>query len=353
MSIKNILIAKPVKKLTLIIFLISILGIFLVGLWPFNFNPPNKIFWQNNASEQYLVIKQPSIAFFTPELLDFNSPEGFTIEMKLKSSPPLNNYISRIFSLNCGDIELLLIGQWKDGIILRLYDPVKNNYRELYAKDLLKSIEPVFLTINIAQSSSSISCNGKEILKRDKPLTSQITSLEGIGLIGNSASGKNGWNGELYSLKIYNKRLSNQKSSTFEQKEQFSFHGGEYTLTIPERFSPLKRNILTPPWIDHSFNKSYINDLILNFVGFLVFGLIIGALGIQYRLRKSHSLFISFLLCALISLTIELLQPFIPSRCSQLSDLILNILGGVSGCFLFLSSMHPEKSHVLASRKST
>ncbi len=352
MSIKNILIAKPVKKLTLIIFLISFLGIFLVGLWPFNFNPPNNIFWQNNAAEKYLVIKHPSIAFFSPELLDFNSPEGFSIEMKLKANPPLNNYISRIFSLNRDNIEFLLIGQWKDGIILRLYDPVKKSYSELYAKDLLKPTEPVFLTIGVAKSSF-ISCNGEIILKSEKPLTSQTTPLRGIAVIGNSVSGKHGWNGELYSLKIYNHPLSKQKSTNFEKKEQFSFSGGEYTLTIPERFSPLKKNILTPPWIDLCFNSSYFYDVIINFVGFLAFGLLIGVLGIQNGLRKSHSLIISFLLCALISFTIELLQPFLPSRSSQLSDLILNILGGVCGCSLFLSSMQIKKSHVLAFRKST
>ncbi len=353
MSIKNILTAKPLKKLTLILFLISVLGIFFVGLWPFNFNPPNNIFWQNNAIEKYLVIKHPSIAFFTPELLDFNSPDGFTIEMKLKSHPPSNNYISRIFSINRDDIEHLLIGQWKEGIILRLFDPVKNIHRELYVKDLLKSTVPVFLTINIAQSSIYISCNGQEVLKREKPLTSHIISLEGVAVIGNSICGNHGWNGELYSLNIYNKRFPRQNSSTFDQKEQFSFPGRKYTLTIPERFSPIKRNILTPPWIDLSFNRSYIYDVILNFVGFLAFGLVIGVLCIHCRLSKSYSVIVSFLICAPISLTIELLQPFLPSRSSQLSDLILNILGGVCGCFLLLSSMQKVKSHVLAFRKST
>lgn len=347
MSIKNILLAKRIKNLTLLLFLISLFGIFLAGLWPFNFNPPNNINWQNNAEENYLAIKQPSIAFFTPELQDFNSPEGFTIDIKLKSNPPLNNYVSRIFSLNRNNTELLLIGQWKNGIILRLHDPLRNNYSELYAKDVLKSSEPVFLTLNVAKSSSFISCNGKAILKRNKPLTSQKTALEGVAVIGNSVSGEHGWNGELYSLKIYNRPLSKQKLSGFELKDQFRFCGGEYTLTIPERFSPFKRKILTPPWIDLRFNKSCICDVILNFTGFLPFGLIIGVLGIQNRYKKSHSLIISFLLCAVVSLTIELLQPFLPTRSSQLSDLIFNILGGVSGCGLFLSSMQPKKSHVL------
>ncbi|HEX3018653.1 MAG TPA: VanZ family protein [Chitinispirillaceae bacterium] len=328
--------SEPSKIISLFFFLLILCGIFVAGFWPFNFYPLNEIHRQTDSTGTYLSIKQPSLAYITPELPNFNSPDGFTIKIKLKSKNPSTNYIARIFSLTSNNKEILMIGQWKSGIIFRYYDPAKSRNREIYLKKLLESKAPFLLTLIVTRSSFLAFYNGENILKREVSL--QQTSLKGFATVGNSNTGKQGWTGELYELRIYDHPIDDNQimCRTNESQKLFSFPNEVCRLVIPKHFSAIKKMILTPPWVDFRFNKSYINDVVLNFIGFLPLGFMLGVLLMQYRIDRFNPLLISFLLCTAISLSIELIQPFIPSRCSQLSDLILNVLGAISGTWIFL-----------------
>lgn len=346
---KNNLSREQLKILSLLLLLLTLSYIIIAGLWPFNIYPLNNIHWQNNSWGKHLSITQPSVAYLTPELTKIDSHEGFSIEIKLKSNSVANSHIARIFSLTSNNTELLLIGQWKSGILVRLLDPSINKKYEMYVKEVLKSSEPVLVTFTVSKSSYLIHCNGRLVLNKENSRFTQNTPLEGVAIIGNSITGEHGWNGELHSLKIYDHPLLQQESVREKDQNCFSSPLPNHNLVIPKHFSPLKRRILTPPWVDFKPNKSYLSDIILNFAGFIPLGFIIGVLSVQARKNKRQPIILSFIFCVLISLTIELLQILLPSRSSQLSDLILNTLGGVSGTLLLLSVC---KSHTFSFLKS-
>jgi VanZ family protein len=112
---------------------------------------------------------------------------------------------------------------------------------------------------------------------------------------------------------------------------------GRHNLFIPPRFEVLQKTILTPLWKDFRLNRSYLTDILTNILGFIPFGFFFSA---YLRIKKPRSIyqlfFITILFAGCMSLTIELVQGYLPTRSSQLTDVIMNILGTAIGVALFL-----------------
>jgi glycopeptide antibiotics resistance protein len=106
-------------------------------------------------------------------------------------------------------------------------------------------------------------------------------------------------------------------------------------MVIPKTFWPQQKKYLTPPWEDFRFESDYASDLILNFIAFVILGFLTVASYSYFSLKRTLLFIIAVLNSFLISITIETLQVFLPSRTSQLSDLLLNTLGGYSGGVLY------------------
>ena len=163
------------------------------------------------------------------------------------------------------------------------------------------------------------------------------------------------------SLAIYDRALTGEEVSQHSQSEG-SKEGGliarylldehfgtvahdsvdDHHLVIPSRFEVLKKTILVPPWKDFSFTRSYLMDILKNIFGFIPFGFFFSA---YLRMRKPRSnlqlLLISILFAGCISLSIELIQVYLPTRNSQFTDVITNTLGAIIGVILF--SKHRKK----------
>jgi len=113
-------------------------------------------------------------------------------------------------------------------------------------------------------------------------------------------------------------------------------HGnGKHPLIIPKRFHILKKKLLESPWMDFKFNKSLLMDSIINFIGFIPMGF---TLTFTFMVRYKHLKLGSFLMitaiCALVSLGIEMIQIWLPSRSSSILDFILNSGGAVTGIWI-------------------
>ena len=98
----------------------------------------------------------------------------------------------------------------------------------------------------------------------------------------------------------------------------------------------IKKQVLVGPWDDFQWNRGYLFDVIINLFGFVPLGLFLSLFlssVVAIHSRKKNLLF-TISICFVISLGIELAQVYIPTRDSQLSDLICNTLGGTIGGFL-------------------
>jgi VanZ family protein len=261
--------------------------------------------------------------------------------------------------------ETFFVGQWRFHLILGKGIHGKATYREIGIRDALKKGEKRFVTITSGADGTNIYVDG--ILLKSSPrfhLFSMNEKPSGKILLGNSPKGGEYWTGNLLSLAIYDRVLTGEEvSQHFPQHFPQHLHGpkksgeeglvsfylfdehsgtlahdsvGSHHLLIPPRFEVLKKTILVPPWEDFRFTRAYLMDVITNILGFIPFGFFLSA---YLRLRKPASiyriLFISVLVAGCISLSIELIQAYLPTRSSQLTDVITNISGAALGVILF------------------
>jgi hypothetical protein len=321
----------------------------MAGLWPFNFYPKNKVKWLENQS---------GLDFYGQAIVYSVTPvKPLSIELSLQAVSEEIYHIGHIFSfVDENGSEIFFIGQWKSHLLVGKGTHGKNNYREMGIRDILKKGERRLVTVT-SGSGTNIYVDG--ILLKSNPrfqLVSTDQNRSGRIVLGNSATGREYWTGHLFSLAIDARVLTKQEISgyhhgstrTGEEKALLVYHLDErsggvahdplsgYHLVIPPKFEPLKKTILTPPWEDFHLNRSYLKDILTNILGFIPFGFFLSA---YLRIRKPRSidqvLLISLLIGGSVSLSIELIQVYLPTRNSQLTDVITNILGTGIGVFLF------------------
>jgi VanZ family protein len=109
-----------------------------------------------------------------------------------------------------------------------------------------------------------------------------------------------------------------------------------YDLVVPSVFQAPKKGILFPPWRVQKFDRSFWKDMFVNILGFIPFGFAVYAWAHKSGERKGVvAMGIALLLGAGISLFIELLQVYLPTRDSSLTDVMNNVLGTYIGARLF------------------
>ena len=110
----------------------------------------------------------------------------------------------------------------------------------------------------------------------------------------------------------------------------------QYKIIIPAFFKPPRHTILSSPREDAYMTLSYLKDIVQNILGFVPFGfLAISAIALTPRLSdRSKSMIVVFFGFA-FSLSIELIQIFIPARSSSLTDISTNTLGAALGVLIF------------------
>lgn len=340
-----------------IICLVFTAAIVIAGLWPFNFWPENKVKWLPNQngvqfSGQAIIFTQ----FPAPSPL-----HPCSVELWVQPTPEESSHMGHIFSiLDEQGSETFFVGQWKSHLLLGKGIHGKKTYREIGIRDALKKGDKRFVTITSGVDGTNIYVDG--ILMKSSPrfhLFSMNEKPSGKILLGNSPTGGDYWTGNLLSLAIYDRVLTGEEvfkhfhgSKKSGEEGPVSFYlfdersgtlahdrvGGHH-LVIPARFEILQKTILVPPWEDFSFNRSYLTDILTNVLGFIPFGFFLSA---YLWIKKPRSIFrlllMSIITAGCISLSIELIQVYLPTRSSQLADVMMNILGTAIGVALFFKS---------------
>jgi glycopeptide antibiotics resistance protein len=102
-------------------------------------------------------------------------------------------------------------------------------------------------------------------------------------------------------------------------------------LIIPDH-PAFQREVLDQPLINKYNRLSYVKDGVVNILGFVPFGFFLSLWMIKTgRWSRGTIILIAVGLGALVSLTIELIQVFIPVRDSSLMDLVCNTFGTLIG----------------------
>jgi VanZ family protein len=334
---------------------VTLCGILVVGLWPFH-APKNQVtwlgsenglsfgdygtilssdfFWGTGSDSPYCSLEiwlEPALASNDGTIIAFYSP----------SSP-------RQFSLRQSLTDLALQRDIT-------HQDHQTNLVRLYVDEAFRKSH-IFVTVTSNGQDTAVYIDG-QLVRRSSRFGLSINDLTGQLIGGNSPKQHNSWSGKLRGLAIYRSELNATQvaqhyedwtrtgNPTVTQEERvlalylFDEHTGtivhnrarpETDLYIPERYVVVHQVLLEPPWREFRAQWSYLKDVFINIVGFIPLGFFFyGYLSSARRIRCAT--LATVFLGSMVSLTIEILQAYLPTRDSGMTDVITNTLGTCVG----------------------
>jgi hypothetical protein len=350
------------KKVLELVCAAVLIIILIAGLWPFH-APKNQVSWLGNSNGlhfgQYGVVLSSGASGFA------GSKDSASCSVEIWVQPDHSDVGGTILAFYKPEDRIIAfsVHQSVDDLFLQrviVYQrrPKKSKF---YIGQVFRKNNPLFVTITSSAQSTLVYLNG--ILVRTAPpfgLSSEDLSSQLF--VGNHPLVEDGWQGQLKGLAIYNRALTdnqvlqhynawrtNQNAEIKSEgpTELYLFNEGsgsivhnqmnsENDLRIPGHFFVLHAPFLERPWDEFQPSWSYWKNVLINIAGFVPLGFFFCAYLVSVR-RLNRAVLATILLGAAISLTIEVLQAFLPTRDSGMTDLITNTLGTVIGTALYSS----------------
>jgi VanZ family protein len=331
------------------------------GLFPFTFAPKNNVVF--NPRDSSISFSRPAAAFdadtFTQTEKRALSDSTVTIAFRIRSAGYPLWRISRIMSIDEGNRLRFEIGQWHNSLVVQSFsgDLPLGSKREMSVLGILDSGATRNIGIVTGPGGTKISVDGK--LTRANPDFHPFSdTARGPWriAIGGSLSGKYTWKGTLFCFTIFPGNVVGLTSARdylgLENAERaygsivkFTFDkqpvaapgmSGRHELVVRPRF-PVVPEVLVSPWNDFTNDASYYADIAVNVIGFLPFGFFFALFLLQRFTTSRWKTVVAVAATGLlISLSIELLQVFIPGRSSQLSDVMTDTFGTLVGACVCL-----------------
>ena len=256
------------------------------------------------------------------------------------------------------DITFRIRHSWTD-IELRRAETSDRDARGLSRAIIDRVLRPgmsAFLTISSGTAGTELYLDG--ILKQAIPrLKVSEADCTGQLVLGGSPRGGDLFVGWLRGLAIYPRALSRLEVSrhfhtwvesgrpdytadeTVRALYLFAEHSGNIAhsaqgagvnLFIPERYMVVDEILLEAPWNAFTPTWGYWEDIVINICGFIPLGLVL-CVYISLVWTQRWALALTVTAGAALSLTIEIAQAHLPTRNSDLTDVITNTLGTFVG----------------------
>ena len=335
--------------------------ILVAGLWPFH-APRNDVNWLRQG-DGLLLRKYGSVVSAAPFRANLVGDESCSLEiwqqsLRAHSSGTILAFYQAesgvtAFSLrqSLGDLTLQRANKQDSGSAKR---------GKIYIDDVLSDPKPVLITISAGRSGTTVFADGT-IVKKVPHFKLSIQNLTGQLVVGNSPVTTDDWSGQLKGLAIYDRELTaaevSQHFVLWRNNAQpdlakgigaaalYVFNEGRGSvvhnqidsgtdLLIPERFFVLHAQFLERPWDEFRPDWNYCKDVAINVGGFIPLGFFFYPYFLLLR-RSEHPATVTIVLGFVVSLTIEVLQAFLPTRDSGMTDLITNTLGTAVGVMVF------------------
>ncbi len=348
-----------IRKLAGMISIAICAGYLLVGLWPFNFHPRNNVEWLPHSNG--IHFKPLSVAYSSTALDLAGSAGEITIELWLEPEEEPSDRIASILSLYNGNLpENILIGQWQSEVLLRT--PVWNSkgarkYREVGARAGLRKGSRRFVVLTSGPGGTAFYVDGSAAAIFPR-LMLRPETLRGRLVLGSAPQGGSQWVGILNGAIIFNRALlpreivrhdalcrANHLHDLQTEPQLAALYyfdegsGGvvedhsrsNYPLSIPETYRVIKRTLFVSPWKE----PPHVEDVVANILGFVPLGFFFFIYRMDARpIRVFRNAFLTILVATIISVAIELIQAYLPTRDSSIADVICNSCGSVFGTLL-------------------
>ena len=361
------------KSYFLRIHLICILYILIILFWglrPFNFRPVNGVKWLNNENgisfQDSGLVYGPTANNGSDQNPLFVNEKSISIEIWLTPGPHYHRSFSNIFSLyDDNQPEIFSFRQVRSSLNISKYrTPGKKGvtYSWRWLGNFFFNGQRRLLTVTSDKNNTSVYFDGRKVKNfrnYSLMLSKKQTSPSRI-VIGNDPSGRQPWKGKIHGLAIYDRVLDPERViehfekwrngsalSLAREKDIFVYYpmdeksgqkihnkvSNHHHLLIPLRFKILKKSYLKLSRNAFNFTASSLRDMRINIIGFIPLGFLL--LVTIYSTPPSWPpIFLAFLGGTMISLMVEILQAFLPTRTSSLTDLIFNTFGTALGLIL-------------------
>ena len=336
-----------------------LVGILIACLWPFH-SPKNEVKWVAHGNGLSFG------RFGTIFSKDAISPgcqtgRGCVLEVWLRSRHVwdggtilaiYNPHHARGFSVRQSNGTFLVVtGPWNKEDIARS--------KKFYAGDAFGRPAFTLLTLTFGPHGTRAYINGAPV-QESAQFRVPADEFSGRLVVANSPVLPDSWSGEMKGLALYNGEFTGPevfrsyeawtRTGRPELTKQnpaialylFDEHSGDVVhnlegsggdLFIPKRYMELHHTLLRRPWDEYSPGWGYWKDVLINIAGFVPLGFFCYAYLLSASLSKRPMLMTVVLGC-LLSLTVEILQAFIPTRDSGLTDVVTNTLGSAVGIAL-------------------
>jgi len=338
--------------------------LFTAGLWPFNPFPRNQVTWLPTGKglqfgDHGVVFSRGPVERTRPKR---NS--SCTLAIRLQPDAVMRGASGTLLGVYTPERpSQFRLMQWRDVLLIRRDYRDADNHSKTTEVDLDHAFltrEPVSFTITSGPDGSVAYRNGM----RAAGITRTGLSCEDFAgqlVLGDSAIMDNAWRGNILDLAIYDRELTPQEIAskyaswngdqtdqepggeqhlvaqyTFTEGRGPNVHGepaGAPDLYIPQIFKVPHKKMLMWPW-EESPDKRNFRDISINILGFVPFGFVFAAY-LTWNRNVRHSTVVTILCGAAISLTIEILQEYIPGRDSGILDIFTNAFGTFLGVLLF------------------
>jgi hypothetical protein len=350
-----------IRKILLAICPLILCGMLVAGLWPFH-APRNEVSWLSERNGLHLG-KHGTIVSASPfEARASKASDSCALEMWLEptrlDSPGM---ILAFYSAANGVVPFAVREYPGGGLVLERESRSHFGQKtETYVGGVFKSINPVFVTITSGEAGAATYVNGG-LVKNFPSFAFSRADLTGQLIIGNAPSTTYTWSGQFKGLAVYDRELTaGEVSQHFANWTEhgmadlakngdivalYLFNEGSGNvvrsqvgsapdLLIPERFLVVHKWFLEPFWKEFRPGWSYWKDAGVNIAGFIPLGFFFCAyFSLVSRIERPG--LVTILLGFLVSLTIEVLQAFLPTRDSGTTDLITNTFGTALGVILY------------------
>jgi hypothetical protein len=347
------------KKLLGLICAFVLVGILAAGLWPF-YAPKNEVGWISNGNGLHfgnhgVILSRDAFGLAGLEA-------GITCSIEIWLQPDLSDIGGTILAFHTPENRIVgfSLHQSIDDLLLRRRTAYRGRAKaKLYIEHVFRKGKQLFVTITSSAQGTVVYVNGG--LVRTSPqfgLSSE--DLTGQLVVGNHPLADDGWHGQLRGLAIYNRELTaaevlqHYHAWTTNQKAEIKNEGpvalylfdegmgnvvhnqidSGTDLDIPEHYFVLDAPFLERPWDEFNPNWSYCKNVLINIGGFVPLGFFFCA----YFASVGHldrPVLATVVLGALVSFMIEVLQAFLPTRDSGMTDIITNTLGTCIGARLY------------------
>jgi VanZ like family/Concanavalin A-like lectin/glucanases superfamily len=348
------------KTLAAICFVVLCVMI-VAAFWPFTLRPANHVAWLNDENGLRFngggIVLSPNSFEFT----DSTSPAGASLELWLE--PSQDKYSTALLSFSsAANPDQFRLRQSHDFLLI-LQQPLPGTRHSgmtwLWVPDVFFARKRRFIAISSGASGTTVYLDG---VPAEHPSTFKIDpkGFSGQLILGASPTVYDTWRGKLLGFALFGQELTpsqisqhyrawlDGRSDVVENSQPVALYTfGERTgnivhnqitsgpdLTIPGRFQIPYKPFLKAPWNEFYPNFAYLREVFINIAGFIPFGFFF-CMFFSSRQPSRKTVISTVVLGTLFSLTIEVLQGYIPMRDSGTTDIFTNTLGTALGALLY------------------